>query len=319
MATPEAFNLYFRQIQSVPMLTYEDEKAYGERVQASLRAGSFDYDAADRLINSHLRYVVAIARKYRKFGVPLPELVSEGNEGLFRAVEKFDPKRDIRFSTYATRWIQGYIREYILHSASLVKITASTGVKKTFFGLSRVETSLGIDPEQSAAPDTIQKVAEKLGVHSAVVTQIKLRRGGDSSLNLPLNKHNDPDGATLLDVLPDERPTPEGIIIEHDKKAKQLGLLKMAMSTLTAREHHIFTERRLQDEPTTLELLARHHGVSRERVRQIDEEAFEKVQHIIKSAVRDAKTEMHKPKPRARPASRATKAKAEKSGIFAVG
>jgi RNA polymerase sigma-32 factor len=240
-----------------------------------------DTDAAHRLVTSHLRLVAKIAMGYRGYGLPLNEIISEGNVGLMQAVKRFDPDRGFRLATYAMWWIRAAIQEYILHSWSLVKMGTTAAQKKLFFNLRKLKGQMQAIDEGDLAPETVKAIAERLDVTETEVVEMNRRlEGGDRSLNVPLRVDSDTD---WQDWLVDEAASQETNLVEADEFDHRRSLLHRAMSVLNERERHILTERRLKDEPTTLEELSGEYGISRERVRQIEVRAFEKLQRAIKS------------------------------------
>jgi RNA polymerase sigma-32 factor len=241
-----------------------------------------DTEAAHKLVTSHLRLVAKIAMGYRGYGLPLSELVSEGNVGMMQAVKRFDPDRGFRLATYAMWWIRASIQEYILHSWSLVKIGTTAAQKKLFFNLRKLKGQMKAIDEGDLAPETVQRIAQRLGVpEQDVITMNRRLASPDHSLNAPLR--NDGEGE-WQDWLVDEQEDQESRLARTEEFSKRSALLRDAMTGLNKRERHILTERRLRDEPTTLENLSQQYGISRERVRQIEVRAFEKLQKAIKNA-----------------------------------
>jgi RNA polymerase sigma-32 factor len=240
-----------------------------------------DTEAAHRLVTSHLRLVAKIAMGYRGYGLPLNEIISEGNVGLMQAVKRFDPDRGFRLATYAMWWIRAAIQEYILHSWSLVKMGTTAAQKKLFFNLRKLKGQMQAIDEGDLAPETVQAIAERLDVTETEVIEMNRRlEGGDRSLNVPLRVDSDTD---WQDWLVDEAASQETTLADADEFDHRMSLLHRAISVLNERERHILTERRLKDEPTTLEELSGEYGISRERVRQIEVRAFEKLQRAIKA------------------------------------
>jgi RNA polymerase sigma-32 factor len=240
-----------------------------------------DTEAAHRLVTSHLRLVAKIAMGYRGYGLPLNEIISEGNVGLMQAVKRFDPDRGFRLATYAMWWIRAAIQEYILHSWSLVKMGTTAAQKKLFFNLRKLKGQMQAIDEGDLAPETVQAIAERLDVTETEVIEMNRRlEGGDRSLNVPLRVDSDTD---WQDWLVDEAASQETTLADADEFDHRMSLLHRAMSVLNERERHILTERRLKDEPTTLEELSGEYGISRERVRQIEVRAFAKLQRAIKA------------------------------------
>jgi len=268
---------YLNEIRSFPMLTADEEY---------MLARSFsehgDVKAAHKMVTSHLRLVAKIAMGYRGYGLPLNEMISEGNVGLMQAVKRFDPERGFRLATYAMWWIRASIQEYILHSWSLVKIGTTAAQKKLFFNLRKLKGRLEAIEEGDLAPETVKKIAEELSVPEHDVVSMNRRlAGSDHSLNAPLRAESE---GEWMDWLVDDSESQEVVIAESDELTKRRALLQDALQTLKERERHILTERRLKDDPATLEDLSQVYGISRERVRQIEVRAFEKLQKAIRNA-----------------------------------
>lgn len=241
-----------------------------------------DTTAAHQLVTSHLRLVAKIAMGYRGYGLPLSELISEGNVGMMQAVKRFDPDRGFRLATYAMWWIRAAIQEYILHSWSLVKMGTTAAQKKLFFNLRKLKGQMQAIDEGDLTPEQVAKIAKELGVPEADVISMNRRLGApDHSLNAPLRVDGD---GEWQDWLVDESDSQETQLAESEEMGKRRRLLGDAMKGLNDRERHILIERRLKDEPTTLEDLSQQYRISRERVRQIEVRAFEKLQKSIKSA-----------------------------------
>ena len=242
-----------------------------------------DVDAAHQLVTSHLRLVAKIAMGYRGYGLPVAELISEGNVGLMQAVKKFDPDRGFRLSTYAMWWIRAAIQEYILHSWSLVKMGTTAAQKKLFFNLRRMKGQLKALDEGDLPPEQVEHIAKELSVTENDVVMMNRRLAGpDGSLNAPLRKDGDGDGE-WMDWLVDESESQEAELVEQDELEKRRSLLEEAMEGLNERERYILTERRLRENPVTLEDLSQEYDISRERVRQIEMRAFEKLQKAMKN------------------------------------
>jgi len=242
-----------------------------------------DRTAAHRLVTSHLRLVAKIAMGYRGYGLPISEVISEGNVGLMQAVKRFEPEKGFRLATYAMWWIKAAIQEYILRSWSLVKMGTTANQKKLFFNLRKAKSKISALEEGDLRPDQVQIIAKRLGVTEQDVIEMNRRLGGDVSLNAPIRE--DGDSGEWQDWLVDESSSQESRLVaseESDNRRKALG---EALTVLNERERRIFEARRLVDEPITLEELADEFGVSRERVRQIEVRAFEKVQKAVKSRV----------------------------------
>ena len=267
---------YLREIRRFPILTKEEEF---QLAKDWLDHG--DVESAHKLVTSHLRLVAKIAMGYRGYGLPVSELISEGNIGMMQAVKRFDPDRGFRLATYAMWWIRAAIQEYILHSWSLVKIGTTAAQKKLFFNLRKLKRQLRAIDEGDLPPETVATIADRLNVPEHEVINMNRRLAApDHSLNAPLRADGEND-AEWQDWLEDPTPNQEVEITEADELSHQRGMLKTAMSELNERERHIFTQRRLIEEPMTLEELSQIYNISRERVRQIEARAFEKVEHSI--------------------------------------
>jgi RNA polymerase sigma-32 factor len=240
-----------------------------------------DVDAVHRMVTSHLRLVAKIAMGYRGYGLPIAELISEGNVGMMQAVKRFEPEKGFRLSTYAMWWIRASIQEYILYSWSLVKMGTTAAQKKLFFNLRRLKGQIKEIDDGDLAPESVKQIATTLAVSEDDVVQMNRRMsGGDQSLNAPMRQDGE---AEWQDWLVDDSDTQDIVVAEADELDHRRSMLEAAMATLTERERHIFTERRLRDDPVTLEDLSNDFGVSRERVRQIEVRAFEKVQRAIRN------------------------------------
>jgi len=245
-----------------------------------------DAEAAHRLITSHLRLVARIAMGYRGYGLPIGEVISEGNVGLMQAVKRFEPDRGFRLATYAMWWIRASIQEYILRSWSLVKMGTTAAQKKLFFNLRRAKSQLQALEEGDLKPEHVKKIARKLGVTEEDVVSMNRRLGGDASLNAPVRA--DTESGEWQDWLVDESPDQEQRLVESEEFGRRKAYLSTALSTLNDRERRIFEARRLAEDPVTLEDLSAEFGVSRERIRQIEVRAFEKVQKAVQDAARSA-------------------------------
>ncbi len=266
---------YLEQIRRFPMLEQQEEYMLAK----SWREHD-DIDAAHRLVTSHLRLVAKIAMGYRGYGLPMNEIISEGNVGLMQAVKRFDPERGFRLATYAMWWIRAAIQEYILHSWSLVKMGTTAAQKKLFFNLRRLKSQMQAIDEGDLAPETVQKIADHLQVTEQDVIDMNRRLDGpDHSLNASLRSDSETE---WQDWLVDDTQNHSEAIAEEDELDHRRGLLAQAMEVLNDRERHILNERRLADEPRTLEELSQEYGISRERVRQIEVRAFEKLQRAMK-------------------------------------
>ena len=270
-------NRYLAEIKKFPILTPEEEYMLAKRWTEHQ-----DTDAAARLVNSHLRLVAKIAMGYRGYGLPLAELISEGNIGLMQGVKKFEPERGFRLATYAMWWIRASIQEYILRTWSLVKMGTTAAQKKLFFNLRRMKNQIEAFEEGDLKPEDVTKIATDLGVSEEDVISMNRRMamGGDTSLNVPLR--DDSEGS-WQDFLVDDEPLQDERVAEAEETRIRHDLLVEAMERLNERERHILTERRLTDEPKTLEELSQVYDVSRERIRQIEVRAFEKLQKALMS------------------------------------
>ncbi len=267
---------YLQEIRKFPMLEPNEEYMLAKRWTEHE-----DTEAAHRLVTSHLRLVAKIAMGYRGYGLPLSELISEGNVGMMQAVKRFDPERGFRLATYAMWWIRAAMQEYILRSWSLVKMGTTAAQKKLFFNLRKLKGQLQAIEEGDLPPDTVKTIAKRLDVSEQDVIDMNRRLAApDHSLNAPLRIDGDDE---WLDWLVDDTKDQETQLGESEELTIRRGLLADAMQTLNERERHILTERRLQDAPTTLEELSQVYGISRERVRQIEVRAFEKLQKSIRN------------------------------------
>ena len=274
--TPEgSLNSYLQEVRKFPML-----EAGEEYMLAKAWVDHDDRDAAHKLVTSHLRLVAKIAMGYRGYGLPVADLISEGNVGMMQAVKKFDPERGFRLATYAMWWIKAAIQEYILRSWSLVKIGTTAAQKKLFFNLKRMKNQIMSHDEGELRPEQITKIAEKLDVTEDEVMSMDGRLAAhDHSLNAPLKADTE---GEWQDWLVDETPDQETTVAEDEELTQRRGLLMTAMERLNEREQHILTERRLSDPAKTLEELSQSYGVSRERIRQIEVRAFEKLQKYMR-------------------------------------
>jgi RNA polymerase sigma-32 factor len=240
-----------------------------------------DRDAANHLVTSHLRLAAKIAMGYRGYGLPISEIISEGNVGLMQALKRFEPEKGFRFATYAMWWIKASIQDYILRSWSLVKIGTTTNQKKLFFKLRSAKSKIAALESGDLHPDQVAMIAKNLDVADQDVIDMNRRLGGDRSINAPL--HEDGETGEWQDYLVDQSPSPEAIVVEQDDKEHRHNALIAAIDVLDDRERRIFEARHLVDEPLTLEALAEQFNVSRERIRQIEARAFEKVRKAAKS------------------------------------
>ena len=269
---------YFEEIRRFPMLARQEEYMLAKRWREH-----GDRDAAHKLVTSHLRLVTKIARGYRGYGLLISEVISEGNVGLMRAVERFEPEKGFRLATYAVWWIKAAIQEYILRSWSLVKMGTTANQKKVFFNLRKAESKISILEDGDMRPDQVRIIARRLGVTETDVISMNRRLGGDVSLNAPIRE--DGDSGEWQDWLVDESPDQETTLAASEEFDNRRKTLSDALGVLNERERRIFETRRLADDPITLEDLAAEFGVSRERVRQIEVSAFEKVQNAVKHRV----------------------------------
>ena len=266
---------YLEEIRRFPMLEPQDEFMLAKRWREH-----GDRDAAHKLVTSHLRLVAKLAMGYRGYGLPISEVISEGNVGLMQAVKRFEPDKGFRLATYAMWWIKAAIQEYILRSWSLVKMGTTANQKKLFFNLRKAKSKISALEEGDLRPDQVKLIAKRLGVTEQDVVDMNRRLGGDVSLNSPIRE--DGDSGEWQDWLVDEVSDQETRLVEDEESDNRKKALGEALSVLNERERRIFEARRLADDPITLEDLAAEFGVSRERVRQIEVRAFEKVQRAVK-------------------------------------
>lgn len=278
MSPDGGLSRYLTEIRKFPMLPKDEEFMLAQRWKEHQ-----DSDAAHKMVTSHLRLVAKIAMGYRGYGLPIGEVISEGNVGLMQAVKKFEPDKGFRLATYAMWWIRASIQEYILRSWSLVKMGTTAAQKKLFFNLRKAKSQIEAFQDGDLRPDQVSAIATKLGVlDSEVISMNRRLSGPDASLNAPLRSDSESEWQDWL--ADDNQVSQETVVAENEEKSLRMGLLQEAMVELTDRERHILTERRLKDDPTTLEDLATHYGVSRERVRQIEVRAFEKLQKNMREA-----------------------------------
>jgi RNA polymerase sigma-32 factor len=268
---------YLTQIRKFPILTQEEETAFARRWR-----DHGDREAAYRLVTSHLRLVAKIAMRYRGYGLPIADIVSEGNVGLMQAVRRFDPERGVRLCTYAMWWIKATIQEYVLRSWSMVKISANSMQKKLFFKLRRAKSAISALEDGDLRPDQVKTIASRLDVPEREVVDMDRRLRGDLSLNLHANDSADTGDA--LERLVDPSPAHDIQIAEEEELTRRRQALKAVIETLNPREKHIFTARQLSEAPAKLETLAAAYGISRERVRQIELRCFEKVKVAMHAA-----------------------------------
>ncbi len=269
---------YLQEIRKFPMLTAEEELSLSKRWR-----DTEDMEAAHKLVTSHLRLVAKIAMGYRGYGLPIGELISEGNVGMMQAVKRFDPDRGFRLATYAMWWIRAAIQEYILHSWSLVKMGTTAAQKKLFFNLRRLKGQMQAIDDGDLQPEQVAKIARVLAVPEQDVVNMNRRLSApDHSLNAPVRADSE---GEWQDWLVDESESQESAIAERQEMTGRKALLANALKTLNERERHILIERRLKDNPTTLEDLSQQYAISRERVRQIEVRAFEKLQKAMHTEV----------------------------------
>jgi RNA polymerase sigma-32 factor len=284
LASEGGLSRYLDEIRKFPMLEPSEEFMLAKRWREH-----GDREAAHKLVTSHLRLVAKIAMGYRGYGLPISEVVSEGNVGLMQAVKRFEPDKGFRLATYAMWWIKAAIQEYILRSWSLVKMGTTANQKKLFFNLRKAKGRISALEEGDLHPDQVKQIATQLGVNEQDVVDMNRRLGGDASLNAPLRDEGE-GGGEWQDWLVDSGQSQEQVLVEEEEGQNRLTALRTALSVLNPRERRIFEARRLADDPITLEDLSAEFGVSRERVRQIEVRAFEKIQDAVKKnlAAREA-------------------------------
>ncbi len=281
MSPDSGLSRYLSEIRKFPMLAKDEEFMLAQRWREHQ-----DPEAAHRLVTSHLRLVAKIAMGYRGYGLPIGEVISEGNVGLMQAVKKFEPDRGFRLATYAMWWIRASIQEYVLRSWSMVKMGTTAAQKKLFFNLRKAKNNIGAIEEGDLTPEHLATLTDQLGVTATELTDMNRRlSGGDASLNAPLRSDGE---SEWQDWLADDTADQETRLAEREEMGNRHALLTGAMKDLTDRERDIIQARRLQDEPATLEELSQKYGVSRERVRQIEVRAFEKLQRGMKAAMNTA-------------------------------
>lgn len=271
---------YLEEIRRFPMLQPQEEYMLAKRYHEHE-----DTTAAHKLVTSHLRLVAKIAMGYRGYGLPIGEVISEGNVGLMQAVKKFEPERGFRLATYAMWWIKAAIQEYILRSWSLVKMGTTANQKRLFFNLRKVKGKIQALDEGDLKPEQITEIATRLNVSEEEVVSMNRRLSGDASLNAPI-RASEGESGEWQDWLVDDHESQEDMLVEQDELENRRTMLADAMSVLNERERRIFEARRLSDEPMTLEELSSEFDISRERVRQIEVRAFEKVQDAVKAAAK---------------------------------
>jgi RNA polymerase sigma-32 factor len=278
-----SFRRYVAEIGRIPLLEADEEFALARRCREQ-----GDRAAADRLVKSHLRLVVKLAANYRGYGLPIAELISEGSLGLLQAVEKFDPDKGFRFATYAAWWIKAAMQQYIIRSTSLVKMGTTTSQRKLFFNLRKAKSRISVLDDGDMRPDQVALIAERLDVPEQDVIEMNRRLSGDMSLSTPVGE--DTGSASWQDWLADDAPSQEDTLARQAELADRRASLREALTCLTDRERGIFVSRRLAEQPRRLEEIARELGVSRERVRQIEMTAFEKIRRFVarKAAFADA-------------------------------
>jgi RNA polymerase sigma-32 factor len=276
LANEGGLSRYLDEIRRFPML-----EPHEEYMLAKSWREHGDREAAHKLVTSHLRLVAKIAMGYRGYGLPISEVVSEGNVGLMQAVKRFEPDKGFRLATYAMWWIKAAIQEYILRSWSLVKMGTTANQKKLFFNLRKAKGRISALDEGDLRPDQVKQIATQLGVTEQDVVDMNRRLGGDASLNAPLREEGE-GGGEWQDWLVDQSESQEQVLAEEEEGQNRLTALRNALSVLNPRERRIFEARRLSEDPITLEELSTEFGVSRERVRQIEVRAFEKVQEAVK-------------------------------------
>jgi len=274
LANEGGLSRYLDEIRKFPMLEPSEEYMLAKRWREH-----GDRDAAHRLVTSHLRLVAKIAMGYRGYGLPIGEVVSEGNVGLMQAVKRFEPDKGFRLATYAMWWIKAAIQEYILRSWSLVKMGTTANQKKLFFNLRKAKSRISALDEGDLRPDQVKQIATQLGVNEQDVIDMNRRLGGDSSLNAPLREEGE---GEWQDWLVDNSASQEQVLVAEEEGQNRLSALRNALTVLNPRERRIFEARRLSEDPITLEDLSTEFGVSRERVRQIEVRAFEKIQDAVK-------------------------------------
>ncbi len=266
---------YLNEIKKFPLLTADEEYMLAERFREH-----GEVEAAHRLVTSHLRLVAKIAMQYRGYGLPVSDLISEGNIGLMKAVKKFEPERGFRLSTYAMWWIKASVTEHILRSWSLVKMGTMAAQKKLFFSLRKAKARLQIFDAGELEPEQAEALSKQFGLSADDILKMNRRMSArDYSLNAPVSE--DGDSIEFMDTLVDESPSPEAIVAQREEAGIRNEMLQAALAELPERERHIFVERRLKDDPVTLEKLGEEYGISRERVRQLEVRAFEKVQKAV--------------------------------------
>lgn len=278
------FSAYLKEINKIPSLTLEEEFLYAKNYLEKQ-----DLEAAHKLVTSHLKLVVKIAMRYRNYGLPVADLISEGNIGLMQAVKKFDPSLEFRLSTYATWWIKAAIQEYVLKSWSLVKLGTTAAQKKIFFSLNKVKNKISNLYGRDVRTEDFAQIAEVLNVSEKEVSDMNQRLvGSDFSLNAPVKSDDGDSGLEMLDLLPAKQSSQEEMVAKRQISYNKNYVLSAALATLNEREIKILTARKLQDEPLTLDILSNKYKISKERIRQIENKAFEKIQsYVLKHCSQD--------------------------------
>ena len=272
---------YLEEIRKFPMLEPDQEYMLAKRYQEHGDTG-----AAHKLVTTHLRLVAKIAMGYRGYGLPIGEVISEGNVGLMQAVKKFEPDKGFRLATYAMWWIKAAIQEYVLRSWSLVKMGTTANQKRLFFNLRKAKSRIQAIDDGDLNPEQVKQIATQLGVSEEEVVSMNRRLSGDASLNAPI-KAGEGESGEWQDWLVDDSDNAEQVMIRQDELESRREMLKDALASLNDREKRVFMARRLEESPVTLEDLSQEFNISRERVRQIEVRAFEKVQKAVKAAARD--------------------------------
>jgi RNA polymerase sigma-32 factor len=279
---------YYEEIRRFPMLDRQEEYMLAKRWRED-----GDRDAADKLVTSHLRLVAKVAQGYCGYGLPIADVISEGHVGLMQAVERFEPEKGFRLTTYAVWWIKAAIQEYILRSWSLVKMGTTANQKKLFFNLRKAKSRISALDDGDMRPDQVRRIAKRLGVTEQNVIDLNRRLGGDASLNAPILE--DSDSGEWQDWLVDESPDQETMLAARDEFDNRRKALSDALDVLNGRDRRIFEGRRLAEDPIPLAELADEFGVSRERVRQLEVRAFEKVQKAVQNRIAVIETQVHQP------------------------
>ncbi|MBO6950028.1 MAG: RNA polymerase sigma factor RpoH [Rhodospirillales bacterium] len=283
LTSENGLSRYLQEIWKFPILEKEEEYMFAYRLR-----DEGDVDAAHQLVTSHLRLVAKIAMGYRGYGLPVADLISEGNIGLMKAVKKFDPDKGFRLSTYAIWWIKASITEYVLKSWSMVKMGTVASQKKLFFSLRRMKNQLKIYDNGELSDEQAGMISEAVGATEEEVQHMNRRlHSRDLSLNAPLSQTED-GAAEFQDTLVDERPNPESLVGASEEMSVRSGMLERALAELPERERHILIERRLKDDPVTLEELGEQYGISRERIRQLEVRAFDKIQKLVRAEAMQA-------------------------------